>query len=134
MSKYLVVLIWPAGLAVIIGVAFLLARREPAPARPRPARPRPARPRPGPAAREGGPHHSPKAPAPPAVRDAVKGTAMVALLAAIGAVVVLGLMSLLGLGVVHHGLTIDRPVFTWLSGHHVHVMAVAMKRLTKIGD
>src|SRR5262249_61796589 len=59
-----------------------------------------------------------------------------------------GIMALLGLLVVNHGLAIDRPVFTWIQGdrvnragaalwahgHQVHVVAAAMKRLTKIGD
>jgi membrane-associated phospholipid phosphatase len=55
-------------------------------------------------------------------------------LIALGAVAVYGVMTLLGLLVVHHGLAVDRPVNNWMTGHRVHAWAAVMNRLTKIGN
>ena len=66
--------------------------------------------------------------------DAARESAWFGAVAAAGALVVFGLMCALGLIVVHHGLTIDRPIFNWMSKHQVHVMAALMKRLTKLGN
>jgi hypothetical protein len=126
MSKYLVAAIWPLGLVIIAAIAFLLARRDLGKA---PASPDSGTGRGG---REAGRHHSRGG-----QRDigaAVAGSCQVGVLAAIGAVVVFGLMCLLGLLVVNHGLSIDRPVFNFMSTHHVHAMKALMDRLTKIGD
>ncbi len=62
------------------------------------------------------------------------GSARLVAVAVAGAVVAFGVMCLLGLLVVNHGLAIDKPVFHWISTHQVHAAAAAMKRLTKIGD
>ena len=43
-------------------------------------------------------------------------------------------MALLGLLVVHHGLAIDHPIYTWTTHHRVHPWVQVMDRLTKIGD
>ncbi len=51
-----------------------------------------------------------------------------------GAVLVYGLMALLGLLVVHGGPTIDKPIQTWTVAHRMHKWAAVMNRLTKIGD
>jgi membrane-associated phospholipid phosphatase len=45
-----------------------------------------------------------------------------------------GVMCALGVLVVNHGHVIDRPIFNFMQKHQVHVMAAAMKRLTKTGD
>jgi PAP2 superfamily len=124
MSRYLVVLIWPVGLALIAGLAALTSRRLSVA-------------HPGEASgygRESGRRHSRRRAADSALAAAVRGSGQFIVLAVAGAVVVFGVMSLLGLGVVYHGLTIDKPVFTWMTGHQVHAAAAAMKRLTKIGD
>jgi hypothetical protein len=118
MSRYLVVLIWPAGLALIFGIAALTSRR---------ARVTAAR-------DASGRHHSRRRAADSALGEAVQGSGQLILVAVAGVVVVFGVMSLLGLAVVYHGLAIDKPIFTWVSGHQVHAVAAAMKRLTKIGD
>jgi membrane-associated phospholipid phosphatase len=55
-------------------------------------------------------------------------------LIALGALAVYGVMALLGLLVVHHGLAVDRPVNDWMTGHRVHSWAAVMNRLTKIGN
>ena len=118
MSKYLVVLVWPVGMLLIAGLAALASRR---------ARVTPVQ---DPAGRR----HSRRRAADSAFTGAVGGSGQFILVAVAGVAVVFGVMSLLGLGVVYHGLTIDKPIFTWVSGHQVHAVAAAMKRLTKIGD
>ena len=136
MSRYLVVLIWPAGLAAIFGVAFLARRRNLVMS---------ARSSGRAAGRSGshsadqaglqpGRHHSRRAGGRSALPVAAADSGRFLVLAAIGAVVAFGVMALLGLLVVYHGLAVDRPVFNWLRDHQVHVAAAAMKRLTKIGD
>ncbi len=62
------------------------------------------------------------------------GGIKLAFIAGVGTVAAFGVMCLLGLLVVYHGLAIDRPVFHWVTGHQVHAMAALMNRLTKIGD
>ncbi len=125
MGKYLAVLIWPVGIAVIAGAAYLLARHQPA------------------LATTGG-RGSGAAPATrrshkvsgnrAGLADACWGSARFAVVAAIGAIIIFGLMCALGVLVVNHGLAIDRPIFRWMSGHQVHAMAALMNRLTKLGN
>ena len=118
MSKYLAALIWPAGMAVILCAAFLASRRAV-----------PADGHGGHASRRHG-----RRAAGSAVSAAVVDSVKVLAVAAGGAVVAFGVMCLLGLLVVNHGLTVDKPVFNWITTHQVHAMASAMNRLTKIGD
>lgn len=121
MSKYLIALIWPVGLAVIAGAALLLARRYqavPAVA--------------GDAGRAG--RHSHGGASRQVSRAAAAEAGMLGTLAVLGAAVVFGLMCLLGVLVTHGGLGIDRPVFNLIQGHHEHIVKALMKRLTKIGD
>jgi hypothetical protein len=122
MSRFLVALIWPAGMAVIAGVAFLAWRRGPVTEADAASRP------------QAGRHHSRRAAGHSTSSDAVAGSGRFLAVSVLGAVAAFGAMALIGLLVVHHGLAIDKPVFTWLRGHQVHAVAAAMKRLTKIGD
>jgi membrane-associated phospholipid phosphatase len=111
-------------MAIIFGVAFLASRRSvviPAASG-------------GRAGPQAGRHHSRRDGARSAIADAAAGSGRLVIIAVLGAVGAFGVMSLLGLLVVNHGLAIDKPVFTWIQGHHVHVLAAAMNRLTKIGD
>ncbi len=112
MSKYLVVLIWPAGMAAILGCGWLLTRG------------RMVTPAPGSGLRRA--HRN--------ARDAARDGALLVALTVVGAAAVFAVMCAVGVLVVNHGLAIDRPVFTWVHGHQVHAVAAAMKRLTKIGD
>lgn len=132
--KYLLVAAWPVGLALILGVGYLLARR-PAPAT--------AGPRPG--AHGGGTHsggtHGGGTHGGGRRVLAGSGTgqwplesAKIIVLVFAGAVVVYGVMALLGLLVVHHGLAIDRPAYTWMTHNWVHSMVALQNRLTKIGN
>src|SRR5450755_446461 len=123
MSSYLAALIWPAGLAVILGVAFLMTRRLPAAAG-----------APAIADRVQEPCRATAVAAALPVRVAVAECGRFVVLVLAGAVVVFGAMALLGLLVVYHGLAIDKPVFTWIMHHQVHAVAAILKRLTKIGD
>jgi membrane-associated phospholipid phosphatase len=123
MLRYLVALIWPAGMVIILGAAFLASRRgQVIPDGPASA------------VRESGRHHSRRAGSGSSSAEAVAGSARIIVISVVGAVVTFGVMCLLGLLVVNHGHAIDRPVFDWITGHQVHAVAAAMKRLTKIGD
>ena len=122
MSRYLAVLIWPVGMALIFGIAALTSRS--------------ARVGGGldAAGRDTGRRHSRRRAAGAAPGQGVREAGQFIAVAFVGVLVVFGVMSLLGLVVVYHGLTIDKPIFTWVGGHQVHAVAAAMKRLTKIGD
>lgn len=118
MIKALVVLIWPAGIAAILGCTALLARRSP---------------RQGPTAPahlngHGGSH---------AALDTRATHASVIgllLILAVGAVAVYALTALLGVLVVHGGPGIDKPIYYWTIHHRVHFWQSAMNRVTKVGD
>jgi hypothetical protein len=123
LTKYLVALIWPAGIIVIAAIGFVLARRSPATADGPAisALPAAGRRHKAPGNRQG-------------FLDIAWESIRLGAIAAGGAIVVFGLMCALGLLVVHHGLTIDRPIFNWIGKHQVHALAALMKRLTKLGD
>jgi hypothetical protein len=117
MSRYLAVLLWAVVIAAFLGIALLLTRRTmPAHARPAAA-----------ATGNGDAGATPSRWWPVVVLRS--GSAAV-----IGTAVVFGIMALLGLLVVHHGLAIDKPIYRWMVSHRVHSWAAVMKRLTKIGD
>lgn len=120
MNKYVFVLIWPAGIALILAGAYLMARKAAVGGDAARA-----------GAREAARRHSRQA---PGVQDAMFGGGQLILVAAVGALVAFGVLSLLGVLVVAHGLIIDRPIFTWMQTHQVHAMTALMNRLTKIGD
>ena len=126
MDKILAFLIWPAGMAVIFGMAWLLARR---------ARGLPAGPGPGsrlpwlgdravPVSDDG------SSPVGRAVRQAA--VFLVVILA--GAAVIFGVMALLGQLVLHAGPAMDKPIYHWVIPHRIHHWKGLMKSLTKIGD
>ena len=131
MLRYLAALIWPAGILVIFGMAYLMVRRSPATADG-------DRLAAADGAREsrvsGSGHRRRAAKAGPSSRPDLAEFAKFIILAFAGAVVVFGGMALLGLLVVYHGLTIDKPIFTWIIHHQVHSVAAVLGRLTKIGN
>jgi membrane-associated phospholipid phosphatase len=118
MLKALVVLLWPAGIAVILAVTALAARRS--------ARRSPV---------ATAPMNGHQGNNPPvnlrATRSSIIG---LLLILAVGAAVVYGLTCLLGLVVVHAGPHIDQPIYTWMTQHRVHFWKSAMNRATKVGD
>ncbi|HEX9064071.1 MAG TPA: phosphatase PAP2 family protein [Streptosporangiaceae bacterium] len=123
MFRYLIVLLWPAVIAVLIGGAYLLTRRS-----------SDGLSGDGLTPRDGRRRHGHRGAGISSLRDSTTGAGQIILVAVVGGAVAVGVMSLLGLLVVHHGLTIDKPIFTWMQTHRVHVMKSLMERLTKIGD
>jgi membrane-associated phospholipid phosphatase len=124
MNRYLTAAIWPVGLLIIFGAAYFAWRRSLVTSAV-------SADRAGPRARR---HQGHRAGTRSSSPDAVVGSGRLAVIAALGAVAVFGVMCLLGLLVVNHGAAIDKPVFTWIQNHPVHPVVAAMKRLTKIGD
>lgn len=129
MMRYLAIAIWPVGLAIVFAIALLMARRAPAVVAADGGAP-PVRPRAQHRSRASESAAGAGAP----LRLTLVKTAKVAAVGLVGAVVVYGIMDLLGLLVVHHGLTIDRPIHNWMLGHQTHAWAAVMNRLTKIGN
>jgi hypothetical protein len=124
MFRYLAALIWPVGMAIIFGAAFLSSRRSQV----TPVTPT------GRPSRETGRHHNRRAASGSALAEGFADPARLVVVAVAGALATFGLMCLLGLLVVHQGPGIDKAVFHWISAHQVHPVAAAMNRLTKIGD
>jgi membrane-associated phospholipid phosphatase len=124
-AKILLFLIWPVGMAVILTVAALLARR---------AQAAPAGPRLGrlpwlgyrPALDDAGGSSS--------IRGAVRQALLFLGVIVVGAVVVFGIMALLGQLVLHGGPSIDKPINHWVAGHRIHLWKSVMASATKTGD
>jgi len=131
-TKILLVLLWPAGIATILAIAALLARRAAAaaPAGSSPVTPPAA----GRASRHGTPAGGRAAGRVSGLPPAGRSAARFLLIAVAGAVAVYAVTALLGLLVVHAGPTIDKPILNWTVAHRVHSWAAVMNRLTKIGD
>jgi undecaprenyl-diphosphatase len=119
-GKILLVLVWLAGMAIILGTAALLAsRHRAAPVGTPPDGPLAARWR--------------VAAAPPG-EPALRSVARFLVITAAGVVVVYAIMVVLGLIVVHVGPPVDKPIFHWIGSHRLHLWTREMKNLTKIGD
>lgn len=118
MLKILVVLLWPAGIAVILAVTALVAKRS-------------AQRSPVATAPMNGHHGSDPSVGLRATRSSIVG---LLLILAVGAVAVYALTCLLGVLVVHAGPHIDQPIYTWMGRHRVHLWKSAMTRATKVGD
>ena len=116
MFKALVVLMWPVGIGAILVLTAL--GRETLGTRPL-TRHRPAER----ARRHAGPLR--------AARSSIVG---MLLILAVGALAVYAVTCLLGVLVVHAGPSIDKPVYTWMTHHRVHVWQAVMNRLTKMGN
>ena len=113
--KYVLILAWPAGIAAIIAVAAMLARR----------------PTGGfPLARA-----SERLPTVGGTRGALGDAARLAVIAFAGACAAFLVMLALGAAwVVHHGGSIDQPIYRFIVDHHVHRWVHVMNRLTKVGN
>ena len=118
MLKLLVVLVWPVGIAAILAVTALAAMRS-------------ARRSPVATAAMNGHHGRDPAVSLRATRSSIIG---LLLILAVGAVAVYALTCLLGVLVVHAGPHIDKPIYTWMTGHREHFWKSAMNRATKVGD
>jgi membrane-associated phospholipid phosphatase len=123
-AKILLFLIWPVGLAVIFGVAALLARRaHAAPAGPRLGR------LPGLGYRALG-----DADASSTIRGAVRQALIFLGVIVVGGAVIFGIMALLGQLVLHGGPSMDKPIYNWIGVHRIHTWKGLMNSLTKIGN
>jgi membrane-associated phospholipid phosphatase len=116
--KALVVLLWPAGIAVILAVTALVAKRS-------------GRNSPPATATTNGHHDGDLL---VAMRTAPSSIIGMLLILVVGAVAVYALTSVLGVLVVHAGPHIDQPIYTWMTQHRVHFWKSAMNRATKVGD
>jgi membrane-associated phospholipid phosphatase len=124
-AKILEFLIWPVGMIIIVGVAWLLARRAVA---------APAGPRLGrlpwlgyrPALDDAG-GISP-------VQSALQQVGVFLAVIIVGGVVIFGIMALLGQLVLHGGPSIDKPLYHWTVTHRIHTWKGLMSSLTKIGN
>ena len=112
--KYLVALLWPLGIAAIVGIGYLVARRATGTSLFRRASDR----LPG-----------------PDTSGAFRGSVKLIAIAVTGALAVVAFMLALGAAwVVHHGSTIDQPIYRFTIDHQVHHWVRLMKRLTKVGN
>lgn len=125
MAKILLFLIWPVGLAVILGVAALLARRASA---------APAGPRPGRLPWLGYRAALDDADGSSTVRGAVRQALIFLGVIVVGGAVIFGIMALLGQLVLHGGPTIDKPIYHFVAVHRIHPWKGLMKSLTKTGN
>jgi membrane-associated phospholipid phosphatase len=119
MIKLLLILLWPAGIGIILAMAALLTRRDAATA---PGRRRQS---PGPlgltARHAGAGSREPRA------------VAALVVMAA-GLAVAYGVMLAVGLAAVHGGPSIDQPVFRFLTAHHrEHLWKSLMGEATQFG-
>jgi undecaprenyl-diphosphatase len=126
MGKIAVFLIWPVGLAVIFGVAALLARQ---------ARARPAGPGSGarlPWLRDGPVLASAEGTS--RVGEAIRQAGLFLLIIVAGAAVVFAVMALLGQLVLHGGPSVDKPFYHWVVTHRIHQWKGLMHSATKTGN
>jgi membrane-associated phospholipid phosphatase len=125
MAKILLFLIWPIGLAVIFGVAALLARR---------AQAAPAGPRLGRLPWLGYRPVLDDADGSSTFRGAVRQALLFLGVIVVGALVVFGIMALLGQLVLHGGPSIDKPINHWVAVHRIHLWKSVMTSATKTGN
>jgi PAP2 superfamily len=133
MRRYLLVALWPTGLAAIAAATVIAIRREPAsPAMAANEPPDSAVAKPSDAAQKGDPggQFEPAA----ARRDWVPGLIRLGAIGAAGGIAAYGIMALLGPPVVNHGPAVDEPIFRWTEDHQVDWWAVAMQRLNTVGN
>jgi membrane-associated phospholipid phosphatase len=114
----LVVLLWPVGIAVILTVTALVAKRS-------------VRRSPPATAPMNGHHGGELLVGVRAARSSIIGMLLILV---VGAVAVYALTSVLGVLIVHTGPSIDKPIYYWMIHHQVHVWKSAMDRLTKVGN
>src|ERR1700722_2737612 len=104
MAKILLFRIWPVGLAIIFGVAALLARR---------AQAAPAGPRLGRLPWLGYPPALDAPDGSSTVRGAVRQALVSLGVIVVGGALIFGIMALLGQLVLHGGPSIDKPIYHW---------------------
>jgi membrane-associated phospholipid phosphatase len=116
--KILVALLWPVGIVAILAATAMLARRA--------GRTSPQAS--GPQSEAGGINSI------VGLRAARSSITGMLLILVVGAVAVYALTCLLGVLVVHTGLSIDKPIYGWMTHHRIHFWKAVMERLTKVGN
>jgi membrane-associated phospholipid phosphatase len=122
MSDILLILLWPVGIAVILGAGVLLARRTPMDAD-RGARSVPSSARPRSGRRRGSSSET-------LIRDLVRFWAVIFA----GLVAVYAVTVLIGELAKHAGPTIDKPIWLWTYDHQVSQWITIMLKATEVGD
>jgi hypothetical protein len=152
MRRYLLVALWPAGIAAITAATIIAARRasaspaaaaddpaggmngaEPAGATSRAAQENGAQPGTADAGADSAGAAGAGAGAgarPDWLPDLIKLGAV----SCAGGVLSYGVMALLGPTVMKHGPSIDEPIVRWTSSHQVRLWAAVMRRLDKVGN
>jgi hypothetical protein len=162
MRRYLLVALWPAGLAAIAAATVIAARRTPVPVAHAAADDRDGqdRPEPGAASQAGrdgawpaeggeasavgaGPPGAVAAlaresagprPGPAARPDWLPDLIRFGAASCAGGVLSYGVMAVLGPPIVKHGPAIDGPIFRWTENNRVHGWAAVMERFNKVGN
>lgn len=119
MRRYLLVALWPVGLAAIAAATVAAARRGPS--------------APGRAALDSAVPVSPGG-LPAVSSDWVRDLIRLAAIGGTGGAASYKIMELLGRPVVNHGLTIDEPLFRWTEDHQLGWWAAIMRRLNTLGN
>ena len=146
MRRYLLVALWPAGLAAIAAATVIAARREPAsqtraadgspgapPAQPSGtvAQPSGTVAQPG---RDDTPSPSGQGESAVARRDWVPDLIRLSAVGGAGGLVSYHIMASFAPPVVKHGLAIDEPIFRWTESHQVDWWAAIMQRFNRVGN
>lgn len=124
MTKFLVVMIWPAGIVGIGCLAAVLARRQPTAHLA--------------AAGETTRTFTGRWPRPLAAssraRPAAPTVMRLVVMLACGAAVIYAILRPLGVLAQHHAATLDRRSYNWIGAHQVHPWTSVMHALTQIGN
>jgi hypothetical protein len=117
--RYLLVALWPAGIAAITAATVVAARRTSRSAEPE----HPERPEQVPASAE-----------PVDERELLPDLIRLGALSAASGVAGYAVMSLIGPPIVNRGLAIDEPVYRWINDNQVRPWAAVLDRLNKVGN
>ena len=115
MRRYLLVALWPAGIAAITAATVVAARRAS----------RPGRPEPGMV-----PASTDRKEQPELLPDLIRLGA----LSAASGVAGYAVMSLIGPPIIDNGLVIDEPLYRWINDNQVRSWAAVLDRLNKVGN
>jgi hypothetical protein len=152
MRRYLLVALWPAGLAAIAAATIVAARRAPLPAAAGTTDDLESQGEPAPADAGHGGRNAPAAEAGPAREQAyglraraagqllpetpdwVPGLIRLGAISAAGGVGAYAVMTLIGVPIVKHGPDIDEPIFRWTNDNQVRPWAAVLERLNRVGN
>jgi hypothetical protein len=114
--RYLLVALWPAGIAAITAATVVAARRAARPGKP------------------AEPDVVPDGTQPAEERELLPDLIRLGALSAASGVAGYAVMSLIGPPIVNHGLAIDEPVYRWINDNQVRPWAAVLDRLNKVGN